>query len=277
MLVEFILSSSSKKSRPLSIFCKKLGFQHGKFENIIRLEENESSMPIGKCVEGDHFPVRCSGGNNHWGHLDWETTTGCSFGCIGNTETFGCSGKYWKQSGVQISCSGVEVENEKNKTTTSSSGTSRSSYCKIVKKYHDSEKPLHNTDRKTSEFFKPGKGQGTFGVLAGDTCLFAASLLGGVACKSAVPMRLEERLPAAFNGFCGNNEGCSFWGILGDYFYDQAGAANRNFMNRISDDTKNKSPNKCLFKPKNPGKNCSLAHLWRSPPVGSHSRKAPAT
>ena len=71
--------------------------------------------------------------------------------------------------------------------------------------------------------------------------VFAASLLGGVACKSAVPMRLEERLPAAFNAFCGNNEGCSFWGILGDYFYDQGGAANRNFMNRVSDDTKKRA------------------------------------
>lgn len=79
---------------------------------------------------------------------------------------------------------------------------------------------------------------GVYGVLAGDTCVYAASLLGGCACKNAVPHKLEERLPAAFNAFCGNNPGCSFWGILGDYFYDQAGAANRNFMNRVSDDTK---------------------------------------
>ena len=98
--------------------------------------------------------------------------------------------------------------------------------------------PRDEEARRKTTFEKPKPGQGTLGFLAGDTCVFGVSLMGSCACKNAVPLRLEERLPAAFNAFCGGNPGCSFWGVLGDYFYDQTGAANRNFMNRVSNDVK---------------------------------------
>ena len=90
-------------------------------------------------------------------------------------------------------------------------------------------------------FRKPRPGSGTLGFIGGDTCFFGSSLMGSCACKNAVALRLEERIPAAFNGFCGNYDQCSYWGILGDYFYDQSGSANRGFMNRLSDEVKKRT------------------------------------
>ena len=85
----------------------------------------------------------------------------------------------------------------------------------------------------------PSQGQGVAGVFIADPCISSSSITGLVGCWFGKKFQTEERIPALLNMFAGDGNS-SFWGVLGDNWYDRTGEATKAVFEKIDMGVKSK-------------------------------------
>ena len=79
----------------------------------------------------------------------------------------------------------------------------------------------------------PKQGEGVAGVLIADPCITSASITSLVGCSFGKKFQTEERIPALLNMFVGDGN-TSFWGVLGDNWYDRTGETSASVFEKIN-------------------------------------------
>mmetsp|Transcript_78622 Transcript_78622/g.230714 ORF Transcript_78622/g.230714 Transcript_78622/m.230714 type:complete len:505 (+) Transcript_78622:55-1569(+) len=85
----------------------------------------------------------------------------------------------------------------------------------------------------------PRQGDGTAGVLIGDPCMSAGSIIGWIGCMYGGRFNTYERTVSLLNAFV-PDESTDYWGILGDNFYDRTGDISAEVFSRLSMEAKSK-------------------------------------
>ena len=79
----------------------------------------------------------------------------------------------------------------------------------------------------------PPRGAGIAGVLIADPCVRRSSVTGLAGCFYASLFETYERTPALLNAFVGHAD-TTFWGVLGDNWYDRTGETTADIYARLS-------------------------------------------
>jgi hypothetical protein len=79
----------------------------------------------------------------------------------------------------------------------------------------------------------PPQGAGVAGVLIADPCTRIGSLTSLGGCRYAEKFKTKDRTPALLNAFVGD-AATSFWGILGDNWYDRTGDLTEKIYDKLS-------------------------------------------
>ncbi|CAD7942496.1 unnamed protein product [Amoebophrya sp. A120] len=86
----------------------------------------------------------------------------------------------------------------------------------------------------------PAQGAGITGVFIADPCFVADSITTLIDCIYEPEFRLSQRTPTLLRTFVGSMPDVSYWGILGDNFYDRTGDATEWFFSQLDDATRSK-------------------------------------